>query len=200
MTPAEVMFKTTELKGRLWMAEKELKEASSERDSKCKHLEAMNGLKAVIQQTAKDTQDQLRLRFEAIVQACLDAVFPGSYKFMMEFVSKRGQVEVDMWLDKDGTRMDPLDSNGGGVVDVMSIALRLCCLTLSTKARTLLLDEPFGHLRGEARDKLGELLAIISERLNVQIIMVGDVVGSVVPGKEFKVTKVNGISALRGMA
>lgn len=200
MTPAEVMFKTTELKGRLWMAEKELKEALSERDSKRKHLEAMNGLKAVIQQTAKDTQDQLRLRFEAIVQACLDAVFPGSYKFMMEFVSKRGQVEVDMWLDKDGTRMDPLDSNGGGVVDVMSIALRLCCLTLSTKARTLLLDEPFGHLRGEARDKLGELLAIISERLNVQIIMVGDVVGSVVPGKEFKVTKVNGISALRGMA
>lgn len=200
MTPAEVMFKTTELKGRLWMAEKELKEALSERDSKRKHLEAMNGLKAVIQQTAKDTQDQLRLRFEAIVQACLDAVFPGSYKFMMEFVSKRGQVEVDMWLDKDGTRMDPLDSNGGGVVDVMSIALRLCCLTLSTKARTLLLDEPFGHLRGEARDKLGELLAIISERLNVQIIMVGDVVGSVVPGKELKVTKVNGISALRGMA
>ena len=95
--------------------------------------------------------------------------------------------------------MDPLDSNGGGVVDVMSIALRLCCVTLSTKARVLLLDEPFGHLRGEARDKLGELLAIIADRLNVQIIMVGDVVGSVVPGKEFKVTKINGISALRGI-
>lgn len=200
MTPGELMFKTTELKGRLWMAEKELSEARTAKEGTDRHLEAMRALKATIQQVAKETQDQLRLRFEAIVQACLDAVFPGSYKFMMEFVSRRGQVEVDMWLDKDGTRMDPLDSNGGGVVDVMAIALRLCCLTLSTKARVLMLDEPFGHLRGEARDKLGELLAIISERLNVQIIMVGDVVGSVVPGKEFKVTKVNGISALRGMA
>lgn len=200
MTPSEVKFKTVELKGRLWAAQKELEEAESARASANRHLEAMNGLKAVIQQVAKETQDQLRLRFEAIVQACLDAVFPDSYKFMLEFVSKRGQVEVDMWLDKDGTRMDPLDSNGGGVVDVMGIALRLCCVTLSTKARVLLLDEPFGHLRGEARDKLGELLAIIADRLNVQIIMVGDVVGSVVPGKEFKVTNVNGISAVRGIA
>ena len=153
-----------------------------------------------MQQVAKETQDKLRLRFEAIVQACLDAVFPGAYKFMMEFISRRGQVEVDMWLDKEGTRMDPLDSNGGGVVDVMSIALRLCCLTLSSNARVLLLDEPFGHLRGEARERLGALLAIISERLNVQILMVGDVAGNVVSGKEFHISKVAGISVVKESA
>ena len=163
-------------------------------------LEAANGLKAVIQQVAKETQDKLRLRFEAIVQACLDAVFPDTYKFMMEFVSRRGQVEVDMWLDHDGTRMDPLDSNGGGVVDVMSISLRLCCLTLSTNSKLLLLDEPFGHLRGEARERLGELLSIISEKLNVQIFMVGDVAGNVVRGKEFRVSKIGDVSVVKESA
>lgn len=197
MTSRELSSKVSELKGRLWSAEKELTEAEGLKGQAKLHLSAMEGLKAVIQQTAKETQDRLRLRFEAIVQACLDAVFPGSYKFMMEFISRRGQVEVDMWLDKDGTRMDPLDSNGGGVVDVMSIALRLCCLTLSTKAKVLLLDEPFGHLRGDARERLGELLSIISERLNVQILMVGDVAGSLVTGKEFRVTKFEGISAVK---
>lgn len=197
MTAYELSSKVSELKGRLWSAEKELTEAEGLKGQAKLHLSAMEGLKAVIQQVAKETQDRLRLRFEAIVQACLDAVFPGSYKFMMEFISRRGQVEVDMWLDKDGTRMDPLDSNGGGVVDVMSIALRLCCLTLSTKAKVLLLDEPFGHLRGDARERLGELLSIISERLNVQILMVGDVAGSLVTGKEFRVTKFEGISAVK---
>ena len=197
MTSRELSSKVSELKGRLWSAETELTEAEGLKGQAKLHLSAMEGLKAVIQQTAKETQDRLRLRFEAIVQACLDAVFPGSYKFMMEFISRRGQVEVDMWLDKDGTRMDPLDSNGGGVVDVMSIALRLCCLTLSTKAKVLLLDEPFGHLRGDARERLGELLSIISERLNVQILMVGDVAGSLVTGKEFRVTKFEGISAVK---
>lgn len=197
MTPSELSSKVSELKGRLWSAEGELVEAKGLRANKMQHLKAMEGLKAVIQQTAKETQDKLRLRFEAIVQACLDAVFPGSYKFMMEFISRRGQVEVDMWLDKDGTRMDPMDSNGGGVVDVMSIALRLCCLTLSTRSRVLLLDEPFGHLRGNARERLGELLAIISEKLNVQILMVGDVAGNIVVGKEFHVFKSEAFSVVK---
>lgn len=197
MTAFELANKVSELKGRKWAAEKNLASSKKALEEAEKHLEAANGLKAVVQQVAKETQDKLRLRFEAIVQACLDAVFPNSYIFKMEFISRRGQVEVDMWLDKDGTRMDPLDSNGGGVVDVMSIALRLCCLTLSANSRVLLLDEPFGHLRGEARERLGELLAIISEKLNVQIFMVGDVAGNVVRGKEFRITKVAGISAVK---
>lgn len=200
MTPDELVTRVANLKGRLESAE-QARDASRQRlDELSAHLEAMDQLKAVIQQVARETQDKLRLRFETIVQACIDAVFPGEYRFMMEFVSRRGQVEVDMWLDKDGTRMDPLDSNGGGVVDVMAIALRLCCLTLSTKSKVLLLDEPFGHLRGDARGRLGELLAIISDRLNVQILMVGDVAGSVVHGREFRVSKTNGISTVRGIA
>ena len=197
MTASELASKVSEFRGRLWSAEKGLQEAKSELAKANTHLDATNALKAVIQQVAKETQDMLRLRFEAIVQACLDAVFPGSYTFKMEFISRRGQVEVDMWLDKEGTRMDPLDSNGGGVVDVMTIALRLCCLTLSTNSNLLLLDEPFGHLRGAARERLGSLLAIISDRLGVQMLMVGDVAGNVVDGKEFNVSKLGGISIVK---
>lgn len=192
-----VTKKLSEFKGRLWAAERDLTAATSEFETAKSKLKSVDSLKAVVQQVAKETQDKLRLRFEAIVQACLDAVFPGSYKFMMEFISRRGQVEVDMWLDKDGTRMDPLDSNGGGVVDVMSIALRLCCLTLSKNSNILLLDEPFGHLRGDARERLGDLLAIISEKLSVQMLMVGDVAGNVVKGKEFRMSKVSGVSVLK---
>lgn len=200
MNSFELSNKVSEFKGRLWTAQKNLETANSDLAKSKSDLEAANGLKAVIQQVAKETQDKLRLRFEAIVQACLDAVFPDTYKFMMEFVSRRGQVEVDMWLDHDGTRMDPLDSNGGGVVDVMSISLRLCCLTLSTNSKLLLLDEPFGHLRGEARERLGELLSIISEKLNVQIFMVGDVAGNVVRGKEFRVSKIGDVSVVKESA
>ncbi len=200
MNAFELSNKVSEFKGRLWTAQKNLETANSDLAKSKSYLEAANGLKAVIQQVAKETQDKLRLRFEAIVQACLDAVFPDTYKFMMEFVSRRGQVEVDMWLDHDGTRMDPLDSNGGGVVDVMSISLRLCCLTLSTNSKLLLLDEPFGHLRGEARERLGELLSIISEKLNVQIFMVGDVAGNVVRGKEFRVSKIGDVSVVKESA
>jgi hypothetical protein len=132
---------------------------------------------------------ELRVRIEDVVQTALDAVFPGAYTFKTEFVARRGRTELDMWLDKDGARMNPLNSNGGGVVDVISLALRVCCLTMSKFDKVLLLDEPFPRIRGTARQRLGEVLTLISHRLGIQVIMVADVAGtSIVPDREFRVT------------
>lgn len=141
-----------------------------------------------IQQAARDTQDQLKVRLQDIVQGALDVVFPGSYQFKVEFVPRRGRTEVDMWLDKDGTRMDPLDSNGGGVVDVISLALRVACLTLSSYSRVLILDEPFPRIRGKARQRLGDMVTKLAHELGIQVIMVADVSDTgIVPDKEFRV-------------
>lgn len=149
----------------------------------------IDGAVAVIQGVAAATQDQLRIRLEDITQTALDVVFPGTYTFKVEFTPRRGRTEVDMWLDKDGTRMDPLDSNGGGVVDVISLALRICCLTLSSQARVLLLDEPFKFIRGRARHRLGDMLKAISRRLGIQVIMVADVSDTgIIPDREFRVS------------
>ena len=163
-------------------------QASSEVDRLTQRKKDIDAAVAIIQGVAAATQDQLRVRLEDITQTALDVVFPGSYTFKVEFTPRRGRTEVDMWRDKDGTRMDPLDSNGGGVVDVISLALRICCLTLSTNARVLLLDEPFKFIRGRARQRLGDMLKAISRRLGIQVIMVADVSDTgIIPNREFKV-------------
>ena len=143
-----------------------------------------------IQEVAKNVQDQLRIRLQDVVQTALDVVFPGAaYVFCVDFIPRRGRTEVDMWLDKDGTRLNPLDSNGGGVVDVISLALRICCLTLSTKDRVLILDEPFKFIRGTPRNRLGAMVTALSARLGIQIIMVADVSDTgIIPDREFNVT------------
>ena len=127
-----------------------------------------------LQQAAKETQNLLKVRIEDMVQAALDIVFPGRYVFETEFVTRRDQIEFDIWLSKDGTRMNPLDSNGGGVVDVLSSALRTACWTLSGAAPILLQDEPYKHIRGAARQRLGDMQAALSELLGLQIVMVAD--------------------------
>lgn len=163
-------------------------QARSEVDRLTQRKKDIDAAVALIQGVAAATQDQLRVRLEGITQTALDVVFPGSYIFKVEFTPRRGRTEVDMWLDKDGTRMDPLDSNGGGVVDVISLALRICCLTLSTNARVLLLDEPFKFIRGKARQRLGDMLKAISRRLGIQVIMVADVSDTgIIPDREFRV-------------
>lgn len=159
---------------------------------KVKDLET---LQVAVQQAAQYTQNKLQARFTDIVQSCLDVVFPGAYKFKLEFVCKRGKTEVEVYLDDNGNKLDPLTANGGGVVDVISFALRVAALTLSDSQKILLLDEPFPRLRGEARNKLGDIVEGMSHKLGIQIIMVGDVAGTgIMADKVFKVTKENGVS------
>ena len=55
MTASELANKVSELKGRKWAAEKELSSSRKALEEAEKHLEAANGLKAVVQQVAKET-------------------------------------------------------------------------------------------------------------------------------------------------
>lgn len=150
-----------------------------------------------VQAIATELQANLTSFFTTCVQSALDIVFPGAYKFVMEFTSRRDQAELDMWLDRNGEKVSVLDSAGGGVVDVVSFALRTCCLLLSKKRKVLFLDEPFKFIRGEARTRLGELLNLLSVQSGVQIIMVADVAGAPIEGaRRFRVDIENGVSRL----
>lgn len=166
-------------------------------DSCIATIERLNDRKAgiesailAIQVAAANTQDKIRQHFIDVTQSAIDAIFPDEYEFRMDFVAKRNKTEVDIYLLKDGSRMNPMESNGGGLVDVISFALRIACLSVSRSAKILLMDEPFPHLRGEARNRLGNLVRGISRRLGIQIIMVADVSGCGMDAdKVFNVTK-----------
>ena len=150
-----------------------------------------------VQKIANELRANITAFFTTCVQSALDIVFPGSYKFCMEFNSRRDQAELDMWLDRNGEKVSALDAAGGGVVDVISFALRTCCLLLSKKRPVLFLDEPFKFIRGEARDRLGELLNLLSVQSHVQIIMVADVAGTPIEGaKRFRIGIEGGVSRL----
>ena len=150
-----------------------------------------------VQSTAERLQSNVTGFLTQCVQAALDIVFPGAYGFQMEFGSRRNQTELDLYLVRNGEKVDPMSAAGGGVVDVISFALQVCCLLLSGKRKVLILDEPFKFIRGEARDALGSLLTLLSAKSGVQVIMVADVAGEPVPGsKHFKVSIDNGVSSV----
>lgn len=152
---------------------------------------------AFIQQTAKETQEQLKFHIQDMVQNALDIVFPGAYTFVVDFKPLRGSTVVEMYLDKDGTPMDPMDSNGYGVVDVISFALRVACWSISKTDNVLILDEPFKHIRGGPRLLLGEMVQHISHRLKLQIIMVSDITDTgIIPDREFHIAMKTRISKI----
>ncbi len=130
---------------------------------------------ALAQRVAAGVQAAAHSQIAAVVSRCLTAVFgPETYQFKIAFEQKRGRTEARLLLTRGGLELDPLDSAGGGVVDVAAFALRLAALVLERPARRrlLCLDEPWKHLSTEYRPALRELVEVLAREMGVQFLLI----------------------------
>ena len=131
----------------------------------------------IIRTVGQKTQNQLSFHIKDITSLAMEAVFNNPYSLAMEFVNRRNKTECDLYFERDGNRVEPLDGGGGGAADVASFALRVASWSLQRPhtRNVLLLDEPFKHLKGENENRrVLEMLRKISQELKMQIIMVSD--------------------------
>jgi DNA repair exonuclease SbcCD ATPase subunit len=155
--------------------------------------------RAVVQEAAQLTQQQLEYHISEIVSLALSSVFPDPYELKLEFVVRRGRTEADIWFTKDGEKIKPLDAAGGGAVDVAAFARRAALWSLR-RPRTrnvLLLDEPFRFLSRDLQEKASYMLKEISDKLSLQIIMVShspDLIEAA--DKVFTVSQRRGVSSI----
>lgn len=129
----------------------------------------------LLQIVAETVQKAAHQAVAGIVTRCLQTVFgEESYVFKIDFRGARGKTEARFLLCRDGNEIDPMDAAGGGVVDVVSFALRLVALILTkpSKRRLLCLDEPFRFLSQEYRPAVAELVQELAKELDVQFILV----------------------------
>jgi DNA repair exonuclease SbcCD ATPase subunit len=139
--------------------------------------EASNDAKraqSLIAATAEAVQQKVHERIAAVVSSCLSAVFDRPYEFKIQFEQKRGKTEANLRFLRNGLNVDPIDSTGGGVVDVAAFALRAACLVLNRPRlrRTLFLDEPFKNVSDDYQPAVRSMLEQVSKELGVQIVMV----------------------------
>jgi DNA repair exonuclease SbcCD ATPase subunit len=129
-----------------------------------------------VQGLAEDVQRKAHERISAIVTRCLEAVLgEDSYQFRIDFTQKRGRTEAELIFERDGLRIDDaLESLGGGICDLTSMALRIACLVLSLprKRKVLFLDEPMRHLSANYRPLAAEFLRALAMELSIQIVLV----------------------------
>lgn len=136
-----------------------------------RHLVAKEGL-AVIQDVAQSIQTKLETQITTLVNMAILAVFDDAPKFKMEIVVRRNKTECDLLFVEGNNKDKPVDSSGGGLLDVVSFALRVVVLSFTNLDRVLIIDEPFKFLSVNKSNKVAHMLAEISKTLGVQIIMV----------------------------
>jgi DNA repair exonuclease SbcCD ATPase subunit len=154
----------------------------------------------VLQIVAEMTQNQLSYEISTIVTLALESVFNTPYAFELEFVQRRGKTEADMFFVRNGERLSPLTSSGGGTVDVACFALRVALLKIAKgKYRnTLILDEPAKHLSTDLQEKFSQMVQQISKELSLQIIMVSHITDLIENAdKIFRVKIKDGVSTVK---
>jgi DNA repair exonuclease SbcCD ATPase subunit len=147
-------------------------DASESIESKTKYLHSLEQAQLFLQKVAQDTQNQLRFHIRDIVQLCLDAIWPGEVLFDVVFEIKRGKTEARLVFMVDDEEVDPLDADGGGLVQVAAFALRIAVWTLGKTRNTIVLDEPMNALSSDSQPLAAEIVKELSDKLGIQFIIV----------------------------
>jgi DNA repair exonuclease SbcCD ATPase subunit len=188
-------------KGITFQLDKEIEQCKDKKEKLERRLKLLEKAQAFLQKIAQETQEQLKFQIEDIVNLALETCFPGEYTFEVKFEILRGKTEAELvFLDqKTGRQVDPMEASGGGVVDLTTFALRIACFALEQGTdNVIVLDEPFRFLSRDLQQRAGEILKTLSERMNLQVIMVshiGEIID--VADKIFEVRKIDGVSKVK---
>ncbi len=122
------------------------------------------------------TKDKIKLGFEQIVTYAIRYIFNDDYKFNLEFGRRGNLSDLDFTVSTPNCKkpFNPLDSDSGGVLNILSLALRVSLLELAKPKIQgfLILDEPFHHINGAQQLQNGiNFIKEINKKINRQIII-----------------------------
>ena len=131
----------------------------------------------VIAEVSRKTQEQFVAKVESIVTLALRSAYPDrDFRFICKFEIKRNKSECFLMVaEGDSEPFEPKFETGGGLIDVLSMALKIIfCSLQNPKTRPLLIfDEPFKNADTYGmREQLGAFLKKISHQLNCQMLII----------------------------
>ena len=156
---------------------------------------------SVRQNIATEVQKQLSVKVDSIVNLGLKTIFGDEYTFKLEYVPARGKTEVEFNLyNKDGRQIDPMLQNGGGLVDLLTLCLRIAVYNISHVDNVIVFDEAMKFLSKGFKEKAAELIQTLSERLGIQFIEVTHIEEMMEHSdKQFVIKKVKGVGGNTSM-
>lgn len=148
-------------------------------------IELWRDVQVLLSKASEFAREQLKTRIEQTVTAALAAIFADStMKFEIEMGNIGGRPSADWRVvssygdigsgDQVSVVASPEDAKGGGVTDVVSLALRLALLELSRPkpGGPVLFDEPGKMISKEYLPSVADFLKQYAAKTGRQIIMV----------------------------
>lgn len=181
-----------ELEEALHRAQKELTKRKAQREILLNELEAierewhklekkrerLEKVRILLRQAADHTRHQAKEQLELTVTRALRSVFGSEFQFKIELEEHGGNPTAEFYVvtEWDGTTVcnKPQEARGGGVVDLLSLALRVALIEMihPRVQGPIILDEPGKHVSEDYVIPFVQLIKSISDSFHRQIIMV----------------------------
>ncbi len=168
----------TRLDAKRKLLEEQLTRKQSDVEGYLETIEVYEKARVLLQQSAEYAREQAKQQMETLVTNALQYVFGPLFSFQIEIEEQGNKAVAEFYVitDYEGIKIKtkPQESRGGGVVDIVTLALRVALLeTIEPKmSGPLLLDEPGKHVSGEYIHYLYEFLKSLSTMFERQIIMI----------------------------
>lgn len=160
----------------------------------------------LLHKTSEVARETARKTLEDTVTSALQYIFGPKYRFVIEIAQKGGRVEAEFYVESPAPgsdevmRLQPEEARGGGVVDIVGLALRLAVLCINQDpkvASVMVLDEPAKMVSADYSRLTADFLKWASDYFGVQIIMVTHNTDlAAVADRSFLVDQANGTSFL----
>jgi DNA repair ATPase RecN len=140
--------------------------------------ELLNKVKLLFQRSGEYARRQAKAQLETLVTNALQYVFGSSFRFEIELspADKNPTAEFYVVTEWNGEviRTKPQDARGGGIVDMISLALRIALLeTVRPRLEgPILLDEPGKHVSEDYILPMTQFLQSVYETFDRQILFV----------------------------
>ena len=166
---------------RLKILREEKEEELGNKQTECQTIEKtrddLTAARTLLEHCNIASRDYIRSEVEQLVTQSLRAIFDDPLvKFNIDFVEKRNQTEAIFYLTSEGddarVEGDIIATYGGGIVDIISISLRIIIMELLKLKGPLILDEPGKNISAQYISNFGKFLAGVSKSFDRQIIMI----------------------------
>jgi len=136
-----------------------------------KHLKEA---KDILNEVNLTCQREFKSIVEDITTEVLQEVFGDDYRFTIDYKIMRGKPEASFGIFIGDAEHNLKNELGGGVVDVVSLCLRIILWAISPErsAPIMLLDEPVKFLSKDKLPMMGDMLRTLSEQLGLQFIII----------------------------
>jgi len=171
------------------------------------NIDLLDKVGVVLKKASEYAREQSRLHIESLVTNCLQFIFNSSLEFKIEINEVRSRPEAEFYvitkINDQIIKTRPQDSRGGGVEDVVSLAIRIAMIEYGSMNINgpIILDEPAKHVSDDYIVQVAEFLKQISTMFKRQVIIITHNKHlNEIADKWFHVDMVDGVSRVKSEA